>query len=603
MLSHFIHKRFEQPWVDNPEAPKGVIGKGIAASPPATPLTVIATEYTLSDVAESRSAASRPPKKRSETSGRLSESFAENREFRMIDNNRFSGFTAGPDRSSRPSMLHPRIPSNPGLTRRELLGAGAISIVAGSSIDVKEAFYDVTNAVMRDAAERQEKAAAPSVSPNSKIQAALIGAGSRGYQLLRAHGFWPPLELAKAGISKPPYPVLDSVEVVAVCDVYLPNIQRALTCLEPFGRRARTVRDWREIVADPSIDCVVIATIDAWHAPIAIAALKAGKHVYVEKCMTHTFEQALELKKAVAENPNSILQVGHQNRHNTYHEIACRLIKNGTIGAVSSVEMGLCRQTKDGAYASATPRELAGGGNDNVLAWDLFFPPGVDAKRVEDRWTNWRKYWDLSTGIAGDLMSHDVDALNLFVNPGIPDSVVASGGVYVWKDGRETPDVYSVIHEFPDHNLSMTYNCTFGSSQERKTRIYGRDGMLVVSFDLNVFPDYYSTRYAKDIASRKMRAEEAFIKFDGPAHDPKLKTSPSAAWADGKGLTFTMVGEKQADVTRLAIEEFYQNVRGKSSPRCGINEGFTVAATCHMGTMSLREGRKIRFDKKTERLV
>ena len=91
--------------------------------------------------------------------------------------------------------------------------------------------------------------------------------------------------------------------------------------------------------------------------------------------------------------------------------------------------------------------------------------------------------------------------------------------------------------------------------------------------------------------------------FEGPVRDPMLKTSPTLAWADGKGLTFTDLNGKRADVTRIAIEEFYDNIRFGKKPKCSVDDGFEAAVACHMGTLAFRENRVVKWDRVKEEVI
>lgn len=434
------------------------------------------------------------------------------------------------------------------------------------------------------------------------IGVAFIGVGARGSHLLRTHGFWPDSELIKIGATKAPFDMIPNTDVRAICDVYKGHLVRAGATVEKYTKRLpRLTADWRDVIADKSIDAVYIATADVWHGPIAIAAVEAGKHVYVEKCMTQTVEEAKRLRDAARKSKSLVVQVGHQNRHNSYQQILAKLVKDGVLGKVSVIQTALGRNTPEGAYALPILARIEA--DPEAIAWDSYIPKGVEVPRRSDRLFNWRKYWSFSTGISGDLLSHEVDAANMVLDLDIPDQVTASGGIYAHKDGRETPDVYSVIHDYRDRELSLTYNATLSNSFERKSLFLGSDATAVLGFDLNVYPDFGSTRYAAELASRKLNPDNPFIQFQGPAHDPRLKTSPTLAWADNKGLTFTVVNGKRYDVTRKAIEEFHENIQKNGKPLCGVDEGFKVAVACHMGTASYREKRPVRWDRESEKIV
>lgn len=429
-------------------------------------------------------------------------------------------------------------------------------------------------------------------SPNETFGIAFIGLGGRGSHLLRSHGYWPRSELQKAGYAEPPQKPLPNVSVRALCDLYEGRLYAARAACGNYQQLPEIHRDYRRVLDDPTVDAVVIATADLWHGPIALAALQAGKHVYVEKCMTNTIAEAKALRD-LARQSDRVVQVGHQNRHSTYHESAARLIREGVIGKVTVVQMTLGRNTPEGAYVGAVPPDAS----PSTLSWDLFLPPGSDLPFDAEKFFSWRKYSLFSTGIAGDLLSHEVDVANMMTGTRIPDRVTASGSIRHWKDGRDTPDVYSAVHEYEDANLTLTYNATLANSFDRRTTICGTDGTIVLSHELMVYAEPTSERYAEQFRQQKIHWNEPFIQLTGPGRKPELVTSPTLAWADGKGLTFTTVGDKVVDVTRLAVEEFHACCRSGARPRCSVEEGFDAAVTCHLGTMSYLQGRTVRWDR------
>ncbi len=435
----------------------------------------------------------------------------------------------------------------------------------------------------------------PAASPNQTVGIAFIGLGGRGSHLSRAFGYWPENELKKAGYKTPPQKPLPNVSVRAMCDLYQGRLDQESATVELYGDKPTRNRDFRRVLDDKSVDAVVIATADVWHGPIAIAAIEAGKHVYVEKCMTNNIPEAKTLRDLVRKS-DRVLQVGHQNRHSTYHEYAAKLVKEGVIGKPSVAQMTVGRNSPDGAYIGYVWPDAS----ESTISWDLFLPPGVKMPFDAEKFFSWRKYFAFSTGIAGDLMSHEIDAANMILGTDIPDRVTASGGIYAWIDGRDTPDVYSVIHEHASHGLTLTYNATLANSFDRKTTICGRDGTMVLGLELQVYPDQSSERYHRQFREGKMAGNKPFIEFKGPTRKPELVTSPTLAWAEGKGLTFTTVGDKVVDVTRLAIEEFIACVREKKRPLCSVEEGFNAAVTCHLGTKSFLENRPVKWDRVKE---
>jgi predicted dehydrogenase len=490
-------------------------------------------------------------------------------------------------------------PSNPSPFLEPLEPTRRTFLKRAATLSAGIPFADHFDRVVREVTEESQDLAASRPAANaSPVNVAVIGLGGRGSHVLRSHGYWPDEELRKTGYKEPPQKLLPGIRVLGVCDVYKPRVNAALGWLGQYGVKAKGFDDWRAVIDDPEVQAVIITTADLWHTPIALAAVQAGKDVYVEKCMSQTVEEAKELRRQVRAS-KCVLQVGHQNRHNTYQKIAARLYKDGVLGKVHVIQTAVGRNYPEGAYAGPLPPKEA----DRFIRWESYLPKELAGQRDLDKLFNWRKYWTFSTGIAGDLLSHDVDMANRVLELTIPDTATASGGIYAWLDGRETPDHYTVVHEYRDRGITFLYNASLANSFERETTILGTDATLVLGFKIEVFADHGSSRYAADLKAGKMATGEPFIRFEGPPTSAKLVTSPTMAWADGKGLTFTDVGGQRADVTRLALEEFYENVRTRRKPLCGVDEGFAVSVTCALGTKAYREGRPVRWDPAKEEAV
>ena len=201
------------------------------------------------------------------------------------------------------------------------------------------------------------------------------------------------------------------------------------------------------------IEAVLIATPLYMHAPIAIAALQSGKHVFCEKMMAHTVDQAKAMARACV-NSKKVLQIGHQRRANVMYNHAWELIRR---------EEGLR------AY-HARPRPME---PQRQLAQGLL--PGMT-----DRQRNWRMYREYSHGLTSELGTHQIHAVNWFLGAA-PTAVVGMGGIDYWKDGREVFDNVELIFEYPGgvklNYTSLTTNQYDGYYEQ----FMGKDGTLLIS--------------------------------------------------------------------------------------------------------------------------
>lgn len=255
------------------------------------------------------------------------------------------------------------------------------------------------------------------------IRIALIGAGGQG------------MGDARTALRVP------GVEIVAVADVYDGRLTRSK---ELWGDRIFMTRDYREILARPDVDAVIIATPDHWHARIAIEAMKAGKDVYVEKPMVQDVEEGPQVIEA-AQATKRILQVGSQRVSSIIYAKARDLFKSGVIGELNFVEAWWHRNSAMGAWQYTIPPDAS----PETCDWDRFLgdapPRPFDATRL----FRWRNYQDYGTGIPGDLFVHLFSGIHYVLDSHGPTRIMATGGLRYWHDGRDVPDVVAGLYDYP----------------------------------------------------------------------------------------------------------------------------------------------------------
>lgn len=261
-----------------------------------------------------------------------------------------------------------------------------------------------------------------SPSPNRALNIACVGVGGRGWDNL--HGV--------AGES-----------IVALCDVDLNHLEKAA---DKFPKAA-TFADYRKMLESPdTIDAVVVSTPDHMHAPIAAMAMKLGKHVYVEKPLTHSIHEARTLARLAAEK-KVVTQMGNQGHAgNGVREIK-EVIDAGTIGKVSEVHAWTDRPI----WPQGIDRPETKPAPDTVF-WDLWL--GVAPERPYHDHLHpfsWRGWWDFGTGALGDMACHIMDPLYYALAPGFPTRVEAEGGP---RKDETAPNWETVRMEFPTVKVS-----------------------------------------------------------------------------------------------------------------------------------------------------
>jgi predicted dehydrogenase len=477
----------------------------------------------------------------------------------------------------------------------------------------------------------QEKTAPAAISDlsNTKhLNLGIIGYGGRGHHLIRGVGFATPDWTEKAGenarknkLDKALVTFMSQQDlncsIVGVCDLFdvraEEGIQASKNEIRPGSKSIQTAtryRHYKELLANDEIDAVIIATPDHWHARIAIDAAKAGKHVYCEKGLTRTFDEAIKVYDTIKET-GIVFQLGHQNRQVEANEKAKQIIDQGLLGPINLVELTTNRNSPWGAWVWDIHPE----GNARTIDWDTFQEPAPNkipfGEEALKRFFRWRMWFDYGTGLSGDLFSHDFDALNQIMELGIPKYASSTGGIYFYKDGRDVPDVWHATLEYPEKDLTVLYSATLSSNNARGNRIMGHDATMMMGGHAGtgsvhgfiVTADSESTQY-------KDRLEQGIINTKYPiyTYSPGSKqidgvTSATSRYFANRGLLYTYREGKRVDSTHLHIKDWLDAIRSGGQPKCNIEMALHEAVSCHMATESYLTGRRIEWDPVNRKLI
>ncbi|HEY4311383.1 MAG TPA: Gfo/Idh/MocA family oxidoreductase [Pirellulales bacterium] len=360
----------------------------------------------------------------------------------------------------------------------------------------------------------------------------------------------------------------DNVRCAAVCDVYQKRLNHNR---ERSGGEAFT--DYRKLLDRKDIDAVIIATPDHWHSKQAIDAMEAGKDVYLQKPMTLTIEQALQVRDA-AKRLKKKLQVGTQYASEPETWAARKAVADGRIGKVVWSQNGYCRNSRDGQFnwpidADASPTATG----ENHVDWDMWLGHEFGlAKKIPwnpDHFFRFRKYWAYNGGVATDLLYHALAPLVLAVagpRGEYPKKVVAGGGQYIEKDGRDIPDSHFMLIEYPSEHTVF---------------------LASVMTNDNGIP-------------RVIRGQHGTIEFGGGL---KLRGQPT--WkeeftaANGGQMELTIPAEQRRD----HVGNFIDAVRGQAELTCNEDLGCALMVAIKMGEDAYRENKVLLWDAEKERVV
>ncbi|HKQ79393.1 MAG TPA: Gfo/Idh/MocA family oxidoreductase [Blastocatellia bacterium] len=235
----------------------------------------------------------------------------------------------------------------------------------------------------------------------------------------------------------------DNVEIAAVCDVYQKRLDQASATTG-----ASAIKDYRAMLDRKDIDYVAIVTPEHWHARMTLDAADAGKHIYCEKPMTWSIEQAKQVVKKIQQTDIK-MQVGVQGMCDDSYETARKYVKEGKLGRVVQAQIDYSRNYKRDFWVSEEPDNDVRPGEN--LDWNAFLGPAPKRKFDLDRFLHWRRYWDYSGGIATDLFVHRITRIIRALDLKFPERVVAVGGKWEFRDSSaEIPDTFNMMLDYPD---------------------------------------------------------------------------------------------------------------------------------------------------------
>lgn len=454
------------------------------------------------------------------------------------------------------------------------------------------------------------------------LRIGIIGFGIRGEQLCRALGFattgW--LKRMQEELDKNPKDtrLADfraqenlNLQLAGICDIFDARADDALQSFNSNGNKIKRYRTYKDMFSSGEIDAVIIATPDHWHAPMAIDAMNAGIHVYVEKPMTHNVSETYALRDAVLKNPKTVFAVGHQHRQTQSFLTAQDVIQKKILGHVSLVQTNTNRNDDNGAWQYDIHEKA----NPKTIDWDQFLGNAPKEDFNLEHFFRWRKWWAYGSGLSGDLLTHDYDRINCILKMGIPHSVTASGGIYTHRDGRNVPDVLQVNMEFPEFStggsqekgkekgMTFVYSATLGNQFDRGTVLMGHDASMELGNRISVYADPRSTKYAELIKEQRIEPGVPIYQYDPAVSGTDAVTSATAKYFANKGLLWTYRDGKRIDTTHLHLREWLSCIRNGGTPSCSIKEGFDEAISAHMAGLSYKLGRRIDWDPATQKII
>lgn len=315
---------------------------------------------------------------------------------------------------------------------------------------------------------------------------------------------------------------INGLEVIACADIIPFRLEEGLA----VAPKAQGYKDYREMLANPSVDAVIIATPFSMHDEMAVAAIAAGKHVYCEKTMAKGITQIQNLVKQASDS-TLVFQTGHQYHNSPLYQRARQIIQEGYLGDITAYE---CQWNRNGDWRRHVPDPK----------WEKLI--------------NWRMYREYSGGLVAELMSHQIDFIN-WTTASHPAKVTGFGGIDYWKDGRETYDNVHLLFEYPSGLDASFTSTTSNGYEDYKIKVLGSEATMILDYTTgNIY--------------REGQVEKELGVVDG------VSGATRTAWQLGKGVP---IDAPTGDPTLEALRQFYLAITQSAPVASNIYTGAQTA--------------------------
>jgi predicted dehydrogenase len=399
------------------------------------------------------------------------------------------------------------------LNRRRFLQTSAASVAALSALSI----------------------AGAADKPNEKIRLAVLGVNGRGRALV-------------SGFSS-----FENVEIAAICDPDENTFAKVRKSVNKRQKREpKFVKDLRHVFEDRDINAVVIATPDHWHALAAIWACQAGKHVYVEKPISHNVIEGRRMVEA-ARKYDRIVQVGTQRRSGAHFQSAAEFVRGGNLGKVPFVRTWIAGNRPSIGHKADAPVPAG-------VDYGLWLGPAPERPFNPNRFHyTWHWHWDYGTSEIGNNGVHALDVARMMLGLDAPKTISTGGGKLFYDDDRdqEMPDTQVAVFDYPGTTLMWEH------------RIWSKTGVVGEPFGIILY------------------GEKGTLIFD------------KRGWHVEDGVT---ASDKAAEIEKPHLRNFLDCLREHKRPNADIEEGHKSTRLCHLANIAHRVGRRLSFDAATETL-
>ncbi len=375
-------------------------------------------------------------------------------------------------------------------------------------------------------------------------------------------------------------------DIVAVSDLWKLRREEGQAILEEkLGHDVQACVNNEELYKIKDLDAVIISTADFQHALHAIEAVKAGKDAYVEKPFAETMEDNRAALKAIKAT-DRIIQIGSQRRSGGNYKAAEQFIKSGKFGDITMVELSW-NVNQPGRWRRPA---LVAKCKKEDTDWKRFLMNRPFEEWDPRKYLEYRLFWPYSSGMPGQWMSHQIDTVHWFTGLQHPRSVIANGGIYMWKDGRRNWDTTTAVFDYgPQNDMSKGFQVVFTSrmhnGDERPAEIY------------------YSNGGELNLNTNKISPTGGLEENHAKAMNMKPNLLPEMKLVDKTEKVVASANTGSDPLTSNHIRNFMECVRSRKETNAPVEAGYTHSMATIMTNAAVRTGMKVTFDEEKQEVM
>jgi len=433
-------------------------------------------------------------------------------------------------------------------------------------------FVKLSSAALAVAATQSARSYAKIVGANDRVRVGIVGGGDR-----MLGGDVPAFAANQKDLN---------FELVAVSDIWKLARERAVAAVEKAaGSKIDMVPNNEALYARNDIDAVLIATADFQHARHGIEAVKAGRDAYVEKPTAHRMDDARDFLKAV-EGSSQIIAVGTQRRSTPAYIKAAEYIQSGKFGDIVMVEMSW-NVNQPGRWRRP---EVVPTLKQEDTDWNRYCLGVIKDNFDARKYLEFRLFWPYSSGIPDQWLVHQIDTVHWFTGLPHPRSVVANGGIYLWKDGRTNWDTMTAVFDYgplddPGKGFQVQYSSRFTNSAGGVKELY------------------YSNAGMIDMDKKRVTPDGGLQSREAAAMGMKANLLPSFPLVDHVEAVPTSADTGGDPETSANMRNWMECVRSRKTPNASIEAGYNHSVALCMNIAAIQTGEKVTFDDKKQQVM